>query len=117
MEKNELGLWGEQKAVGYLKAAGYTIVAQNFRCRAGEIDIIAAGDALLCFIEVKTRTSLAFGLPCQAVGRKKQDRIRRVALAFLQRNPVYEAYAIRMDVIEFLCLPQGPYIRHVTGAF
>ncbi|MDD2294772.1 MAG: YraN family protein [Eubacteriales bacterium] len=117
MDKKQLGTWGEGKAVGYLKAGGYHVLERNFRCRWGEIDIIALRDKVLCFIEVKTRTSLEYGLPCQAVGPGKQDHIRRAALAYVHRNPDCAAYDFRMDVIELLRLPRGDYIRHVTGAF
>lgn len=117
MEKKQLGAWGESKAVGFLQTGGYNVLEKNFRCRSGEIDIIALKDGVLCFIEVKTRTSLAYGLPCQAVGPAKQRHIRRAALAYVCQNPGYAKHDLRMDVIELLRLPQGSYIRHVTGAF
>ncbi len=117
MDRGELGRWGESKAAAHLEAAGYVILERNFRCRSGEINIIAQRNGLLCFVEVKARTSIAFGLPCQAVGPGKQNRIRRAALAYLRRNPGYADWDLRMDVIELLKLPQGAYIRHITAAF
>lgn len=117
MIQGDLGRWGERKAAVHLQVAGYVILEQNFRCRAGEIDIIAERNNTLCFIEVKTRTSMDFGLPCQAVGYGKQNRIRRVALVWLRKNPVYADRDLRMDVIELLRLAQGDYIRHITAAF
>ena len=117
MKRTELGRWGEEQAARHLRNGDYNILEQNFRCRLGEVDIVAVRKRTLCFVEVKTRTSLDFGLPCQAVGQKKQEHIRRVAQVYIQRNPGFEGYDLRMDVIEILKLYSGNYIRHVEGAF
>ncbi len=117
MNRTELGRWGEEQAAAYLEECGYALLQRNFRCRLGEIDIVALRDGVLCFVEVKTRSSLDFGLPCQAVGADKQERLRRAAQIYVQRNAVSHRQDLRMDVIEILRLPQGSYIRHVEGAF
>ncbi len=117
MRKTDLGRWGEKQAVRHLQNKGYEILEQNFRCRLGEVDIVASRNGTLCFVEVKTRTSLDFGLPCQAVGHRKQEHIRRVAQVYVQRNPKFDHCDLRLDVIEVLRLHTGNYIRHVEGAF
>ena len=117
MNKQNLARWGEQRAAEYLKSHGYEILARNYRCRAGEIDIIASKGRVLCIAEVKTRSSTEFGLPCEAVDERKKQRIRRAAQAFLARYPAMDEFEWSLDVIELLVLPHGRYIRHVKGAF
>lgn len=117
MDKKSLAHFGEQKAADYLAALGYTILAHNYRCKSGEIDVIAAKDNCLCFIEVKARSSLAYGLPCQAVNERKRQRIRRAAETYAQSQPNLSDCEWRFDVIELLVLPQGRYLRHVEEAF
>ncbi len=74
-----LGRAGEDLAAGWYEAHGYEVLARNWRCREGELDIVARRDRLVVFCEVKARTSDAFGLPAEAVGRLKQARVRRLA--------------------------------------
>ncbi|HUB68979.1 MAG TPA: YraN family protein [Acidimicrobiales bacterium] len=73
------GLLGEAQAAAWYSARGYTVVARNWSCRDGEVDIIARMGRLTVFCEVKSRSSLAFGTPAEAVGFKKQARLRRLA--------------------------------------
>ncbi|NLG86523.1 MAG: YraN family protein [Firmicutes bacterium] len=80
-----VGALGEDFAVSFLKRCGYRIIERNFRCRLGEIDIIAQEGNCLVFIEVKTRRSLRFGYPQEAVTLTKQAKLRRVAAYYLQR--------------------------------
>lgn len=77
------GKKGEEEAQKELERQGYRVLIRNYRCRTGEIDIIAEKDGVLVFVEVKTRTSLDFGLPQESVNFKKQARIRKVAQVFL----------------------------------
>lgn len=77
------GKKGEEEAVKELKKRGYRIITRNFRCRLGEIDIIGEKKGQLVFIEVKTRTSLAFGLPQENVNYRKQEKIKKVAQFYL----------------------------------
>ena len=93
-QRKTLGARGEDMAVDFLKKKGYTILHRNYRCRAGEIDIIARTKNTLCFIEVKTRQTGAFGPPQEAVTPRKQRTIARVALDFVQRHHV-ENWAAR----------------------
>jgi putative endonuclease len=72
--KDAVGRFGEQLAVGHLETAGLEILARNWRCRQGELDIVARDGSQLVFVEVKTRSSRAFGSPAEAVDRAKSAR-------------------------------------------
>lgn len=110
------GSKGEEAAAGYLKGLGYEILERNFRCRAGEIDIIADDKGTIVFAEVKTRTTLVYGLPCEAVTQTKKEHIRRVARYYvLMKN--LENKDLRMDVIEIIIKEGTSYIRHIEDAF
>jgi len=96
----DLGLVGEKVAVDYLVEEGYTILETNYRfSRLGEIDIIAADDEYICFIEVKTRGGLLFGTPSEAVHKVKQDRIKSLAKVYISQRNLFNKN-IRFDVIE-----------------
>jgi putative endonuclease len=97
-QRKTLGVRGEDMAVDFLEKKGYTILCRNYRCRSGEIDIIARKKKILCFIEVKTRSTRAFGSPQEAVTPRKQQKIGRVALDFLQRHRL-ENQPARFDVV------------------
>ncbi|HQP12145.1 MAG TPA: YraN family protein [Candidatus Omnitrophota bacterium] len=84
--KITLGRRGEALAAEYLKKAGYRIVACNFRNALGEIDIVARDGAILCFVEVKTRSSDDFGGPAEAVSLFKQRKLIQLARAFLKEQ-------------------------------
>lgn len=83
MSTKQTGQTGEALAETFLKKHGYRMVEHNFRCKFGEIDLIAYKDKTLCFIEVKTRSSDAFGEPIDAVDRAKQKRLIRLANYYL----------------------------------
>ena len=93
-----LGNFGEDAACNYLKNKGYTIVKRNFRCRMGEIDIIAKIENCLIFIEVKTRKSSEFGEPSEAVDFRKIEKIKRVIEFYLSTADWNGD--IRVDVVE-----------------
>lgn len=120
--KDAVGRYGEQVAADHLEAAGLVILERNWRCREGELDIIARDGAELVFVEVKTRSSLAFGSPAEAVGRVKSARIRQLALRYLlaRRDAGDDASwaALRFDVVAVLrTAGAGPDVVHVKGAF
>lgn len=117
MDRIALGKWGEEKAVTFLKKNGYSVIERNFRCLYGEIDIIASIGDCLCFIEVKTRTSVEFGLPCEAVNRRKQRHIKSVCQYYLLLYPEFQLFSPRIDIIEILCLYEGSYVRHLPSVF
>ena len=80
MGKRELGRIGEQAAAELLQMEGYEILERNYRCQAGEIDLIAARGSEVSFVEVKTRRNDHNGRPCEAVGAQKIYHIRRTAV-------------------------------------
>lgn len=112
MNNIELGRMGEDMAVRLLKAKGYIILDRNYRCRTGEIDIIAAKDRKISFIEVKTRSGYLYGRPCEAVDRKKQKNIRTAAVSYLRETKAggYIYGSIGFDVMEIV-------IEHIENAF
>ncbi len=120
MAKHNLdGAWGEALAAEYLRKKKYTLIAQGFRSRFGEIDLIAQNRQYLVFVEVKLRKSDAFASAREYVDWRKQDKIRITASFYLSKNPT--KLQPRFDVIEIYC-PQGrdtpkPEITHLEGAF
>lgn len=111
-----LGRCGEDAAVAYLSSHGYKIIARNHRTPVGEIDIIAHYAKILVFTEVKTRRSLAYGAPQDAVGPRKQRQIIRSAQWYLS-TVQHRGMQPRFDVIAILYLPDGPKIEHIVDAF
>lgn len=107
--KQDIGKKGESTAVRYLKKQGYKIVEQNFRSKAGEIDIIAREKKTLVFVEVKTRRSRSYGDPKWAITPKKQKAISMAALYYLKMTGQTHADA-RFDVVSILA-PQGEGTR------
>ncbi len=113
--KDELGKYGEQLAADYLQRAGRRILARNWRCAEGEIDLVAADRRVLVAVEVKTRSSTAFGTPLEAVTRKKRSRLRRLAVQWVVANGVLFD-EVRVDVVEVLKDEQGGYsLDHIKG--
>ncbi len=93
---------GDEKEVfvcEWLEKQGYRIVERNFRCRSGEIDIVAREGGYLVFIEVKYRRGAACGDPSEAVDHRKQQTISRVALFYLLRHGYAENTPVRFDVV------------------
>ena len=101
------------RAAAYLKENGYQILERNFRCRLGEIDLIARDGSCLVFIEVKYRSSLKDGAPLEAVDRRKQKKIIRVAEYYLCMHPEKTELPCRFDVIG---IEEGE-IRLIQNAF
>ena len=86
MNRKALGALGEKRAGEFLKKRGYRIVETNFRCREGEIDIIARDGGYLVFVEVRTRTGSQFGTPEESITFAKKEKLTSVALAYLQTH-------------------------------
>ena len=118
-EKRIIGDKGEDAAARFLEKNGYTIIARNFSCRLGEIDIIAVipEKKHISFVEVKTRKNTDFGLPCEFVRKDKQLRLKRTAEVFLIRNPYYRSFELSMDVFEVLNMGEALYVRYINNAF
>jgi putative endonuclease len=116
-ERLELGRLGEALAAARLEAAGLRVVTRNWRCREGEIDLVAAGRGLLVFCEVKTRRGHGYGSPAAAVTHTKQARLRRLAAAYLAASAVPPC-RIRFDVVAVTWPRRGePDAVHLEGAF
>ena len=116
---NLLGGWGEALAAEYLRKKRYEIVAQGWRCKFGEIDLIVKNRKYLAFVEVKLRKSDRFAAAMEYVDRRKQDRIRITASMYLAQNPTN--LQPRFDVMEIYA-PEGtatvkPQIHHMENAF
>ena len=109
-----LGCWGEDTAVLYIKKRGYTIIERNFRCRLGEIDIIARNQYEIVFFEVKTRQNQNYGLPCEAVNHTKIRHLKRMADWYMTIHPEADCDA-RIDVIEILVSDGKPYLHHIEN--
>jgi putative endonuclease len=116
MQEKELGKRGEEVALRFLKKKGYKIIQQNYVCKMGEMDLIAREKDTLVFIEVKTRTSTAFGPPQLAVTSTKQMQLSKVALYFLKEKRLEDVKA-RFDVVAILLRPEGEEIELIKDAF
>jgi putative endonuclease len=99
MNKRSIGRRYEEQAVSYLKKKGWTLLARNFRCHQGEIDLIFLDGGCLVFVEVKYRTSNICGYPEASVTPAKQQTIQRVAEYYLVRYGYLSEQTCRFDVI------------------
>ncbi len=106
----------ERLAEKHLKKAGYAIRARNYRTRVGEIDFVAEEGGVLCFVEVKGRHGIGFGLPEEAVNAEKQRRIFRAAQAYLQRERLAD-FPCRFDVVSILQDETEAGVTILRGAF
>lgn len=118
-ESRQLGRWGEEQAAGHLRGKGFQIIEANWKCRFGELDLIAEDGAYLCFVEVKLRKNDAYGSPGAAVDWRKQEKLRAAAEVYLVQHPT--KLQPRFDVVEIYA-PQGartaePEILHWENAF
>lgn len=115
--KDAVGRFGEQLAATYLSDAGLSILERNWRCSDGELDIVASDGEVLIFVEVKTRSTVAFGDPAEAVNPAKVLRLRRLALRWLAEHRDVPYWSqLRFDVVAVVRLaPGGPSVRHLKG--
>lgn len=112
-----LGARGEEIAVAFLKGQRFTIVERNFRCKAGEVDIIARDGKTFVFVEVKARRTEAYGPPQLALTPFKQRQISKAALTWLAKKKLQDASA-RFDVVAIvLRAHEVPQIEHIRNAF
>ncbi|MDO9559277.1 MAG: YraN family protein [Syntrophales bacterium] len=116
MRRIMTGKLGESLAVVHLQKMGYQIVAQNYRCLYGEVDVVARDGDTLVFVEVKSRKSGTFGAPQEAVGLEKQKKLSRVSLHYLQQKRL-ETCKARFDVIAVRMSPDGTRIDLIQNAF
>jgi putative endonuclease len=114
---SELGVHGERIAAAYLSSAGLRLLDRNWRCRDGELDIVARDGDALVFCEVKTRRGLGFGDPVEAVTYVKQRRLRTLAQRWLAAHDEH-APELRFDVVGVLVRPSRPaLVTHLRAAF
>ena len=112
MNKRKFGIIGEKIAQDYLRKNGYDILKTNFYTKRGEIDIIAAINHTIVFIEVKTRTNSKYGTPAMAVGNIKLKHMKTAAKIFLMLNNLYK-YDTRFDIIEIIIKNGKCFINHI----
>lgn len=96
--RHAVGRAGEEQAARHLAAQGLVVVARNWRCRLGELDLVALDGRQVVFVEVKSRSGLGFGAPAEAVDTRKQARLARLAAVFLQERGWWER-PVRFDVV------------------
>lgn len=113
--RGALGRYGEEVAADLLQDMGMTILSRNWRCVAGELDIVARDGDALVVCEVKTRRGLSHGSPADAVGPRKMRRLRTLALHWLDEAELYIP-TVRFDVVSVL-LPRtgGPIVSYLRG--
>lgn len=111
--RRALGARGEAAVAAWYEARGYEVLARNWTCREGELDLVVCRGRMFVFCEVKTRTTDAFGAPAEAVTRVKQDRLRRLAARWLEDDAPVRAREIRFDVAAVL----DDEIEVLEGAF
>ena len=107
-----LGAWGERVAERRYRRDGYRVLARNWRCPSGEIDLILERRGVVVFSEVKTRSSTAFGLPAEAVDRRRQSRLRAAAAAWIRSTGAHPT-ELRFDVVSVL----PGRVERLEGAF
>ncbi|SOD74197.1 putative endonuclease [Jatrophihabitans sp. GAS493] len=120
--KDAIGKYGEDVAARHLQESGLEILERNWRCRAGELDIVALDGETLVFCEVKTRSGVGFGTPLEAITPVKAARIRRLAVQWLNQKRQSEQLryhrGLRFDVVAVLRARSGAAeVTHVTAAF
>lgn len=117
MDRQELGRRGEDAAAAYLERSGMTVVDRNWRCSAGEVDVVALDGHELVLVEVKTRASVAKGTPEDAVTPTKQKRLGRIARAYVAQARLAPC-AVRFDVVTIRLLSDDrALLRHHRAAF
>jgi putative endonuclease len=116
VDRARLGGDAEEQCAAWLERAGYRVRERNWRVREGELDIVAEHGDVLCFVEVRMRTSAACGDPSLTVNYEKQRRIVRAALRYLQRRPA-RGWMLRFDVMTVLGRGANAVIEHLPGAF
>ena len=114
---NDLGVHGERIAAAYLTSAGLRVLDRNWRCREGELDIVAREGSALVFCEVKTRRGTGFGHPVEAVTPQKRARLRDLAQRWLAAHDEH-APDLRFDVVGVLVHRARPAeVTHLRAAF
>jgi putative endonuclease len=114
----DIGALGEGISESYLKNLGYKILDKNFRCKCGEIDLIAVNKGYICFIEVKTRYGINFGMPSESVNSSKQHKIYKTAQIYIMKKNIFD-FNFRFDVMEVILNNSNNdfLVNHIEDAF
>ncbi len=112
----ELGQKGEQAALDYLAEKGYSVVARNWHCPGGEVDLILRTGRTLVFAEVRTRSPGALVHPFETITAPKQRRVARAAEAYLRRHDLHET-EVRFDALAVTFENDQPVVEHLEQAF
>ena len=119
MSTKSTGDWGEALVANDLRERGYAIIASGYRCRFGEIDLIAKAKGVLCFVEVKLRSNLKYGLPREYVTTRKQEKLRMTAQFYLSTHEL--DVPVRFDVAEVYTdaehTAKNTHIEYIENAF
>ena len=114
-ERTAVGRYGEDVATRHLLEAGMEVLARNWRCDLGEIDVVARDGATVVICEVKTRRGLDYGTPLEAVTLRKMARLRRLAARWLSESGQH-AQDVRIDVVSVLLRRKGAaVVEHLRG--
>jgi putative endonuclease len=114
-QRKAVGDFGERVACRYLTAQGLTVLDRNWRCAAGEIDIVAKDGDVVVVCEVKTRSDARFGTPVEAITTTKANRLYRLGRLWIGEHDV-DWSALRVDVVAVLCAHRGPaMVEHLVG--
>lgn len=111
------GQWAEDRAAAQLEQAGLQLLARNYRCRSGEIDLVAADGNVLVFVEVRYRRRSGYGNAAESIDHRKQKRIIDSAHHFLQAHARYRQFACRFDVILLSGEEAEPRMEWIRNAF
>jgi len=115
VQRRSLGILGENIAADYLQKKGFQIIERNFRCRLGELDIIARQGGYLVFVEVRARSSALCGLPQESITANKIKKLRRLAQVYMVQRALYNV-DVRFDVVAVYCAGET-IITHIENAF
>ena len=119
------GAYGERVARQHMEGLGYAILQTNYRCRWGEVDIVAQQDGTLVFVEVRTKQNLTYGTPQESISQRKMDRVVATAQTYLQQHVPESGHDTqlapphwRIDVIAVLLAPNGAVaeVQHIPNA-
>ena len=111
-----LGKEGERIAELFLRKKGYKLVERNYRCAAGELDLVMLDHRVVVFVEVKTRTGIRYGTPLEAVESRKQQKMIFAAQFFISAKKLGQREA-RFDVVGISWAGAQPLVEHIENAF
>ncbi|WP_241758152.1 YraN family protein [Myxococcus landrumensis] len=115
-ERRAVGDEAEALAVRYLEAQGWRVRARNWPCRYGELDVVVEREELVCFVEVRMRSSAVWGDPAHTVSFAKQRRVVKAALHYLFAHELH-GRMIRFDVVSVVGRGERATVEHIPGAF